>query len=487
MIFSMKKIFLFLLSLGLIISCSPESVPEENNPDTDTVVSPIDTTIVVPVIPPETTEVIVPDTTIFPSDDSYRLVSLHSERTRVQPMTGLVFWPDQARSKDATYNKSISLEYSYCLPCKVVTGKEDGKIIYDWTWLENILDGISSRGHQAILRFRYEYPNSKDVDGNRGTTAVPDYIKAMDDYSETYSKDAGGDGPTYYADWSNAELQWFTKQFYTDFAAKYGNDKRVAFLEVGFGHWAEYHIYGTKLDLGKNFPSKAYQKEFLQHVATVMPLPWAVSIDAADDYYTPIVDDADLMALNFGLFDDSFMHAGHEIGSSDGYNEENWNAIGKKVRWKTGVCGGEISYYTSGDQRNFLNPEGMYGHTWEEQAAKYHISFMLANDAPSGKYGTAERFLEAGMASGYCFKVWAAETSDRETHLLITNTGVAPIYKDAYFAIGDTRSATSLKGLLPNEAVTITIASPLQNTSDLHIVCDYILDSQKIEYEANIK
>ena len=41
----------------------------------------------------------------------------------------------------------------------------------------------------------------------------------------------------------------------------------------------------------------------------------------------------------------------------------------------------------------------MYGHTWEEQAAKYHITFMIANDAPEGKYGTAVGFAVASLAT----------------------------------------------------------------------------------------
>ena len=79
------------------------------------------------------------------------------------------------------------------------------------------------------------------------------------------------------------------------------------------------------------------------HVDNVLDIPWAISIDAADDGYTPIVADAELMALDFGLFDDSFMHEGHEIKQGDGYNERCWRSIGEDKRWKVGVCGGEVS------------------------------------------------------------------------------------------------------------------------------------------------
>ena len=419
---------------------------------------------------------------------SWQSVTLNRSITHPQPMTGLVLWPDEARDRNATYGKSITLEFSYCLPCKVVTGcSADGTIQYDWQCFDDILQDVASRGHQLIARFRYEYPASKDVDGQKGTTAVPAYIKQRSDYHETYSSNPGGDGPTYYADWSCEELQRFTLQFYTDFAQRYANDPRLAFLEVGFGHWSEYHIYGTTLQLGKNFPSKAFQKQFFLHISNVMTqIPWLVSIDAADEEYSPAVSDNEMMVLTFGLFDDSFMHKNHEIGSNDGYNEECWNAIGQGTRWQKGVCGGEVSYYSSSDQKNFLNPSGMYGHTWEEQASKYHITFMIANDAPRGSYGTAQRFREATMATGYRLVVKQFETNGTSTRLLVTNEGIAPLYRDAFFAIGDTRATQSLKGLLPGEEKWIEIAAPA-DASQLKIVSDCILSGQEIEFQAAVE
>ncbi len=419
---------------------------------------------------------------------TWQSVALSRQLTHPQPMTGLVLWPDEAEDRHATYGESIQLEFSYCLPCKVVKGcSDDGTIDYDWSSFDELLNDVAGRGHQLVARFRYEYPSGTDVDGKKGTTAVPQYIKQRPDYHETYSSNPGGDGPTYYADWSNAELQRFTLQFYADFASRYAHDPRLAFLEVGFGHWSEYHIYGTALQFGVNFPSKAFQKQFFLHMSNVADgLPWLVSIDASDDEYSPVVDDESLMALDFGLFDDSFMHKDHEIGTADGYNEEYWNAIGQGTRWQQGVCGGEISYYKSSDQKNFLNPAGMYGHTWEEQAAKYHITFMIANDAPGSNYGTAARFREGSMATGYRFKVKECQTDGITTRLLVTNSGIAPIYRDAWFAVGTTTSTTSLRLLLPGQEQWIEIAAPLTNPDDLHIVSPAILPSQEIQFEASL-
>ena len=410
-------------------------------------------------------------------DESFVPVSISSRVDAVQPGTGLVLWSENARERHSAYGKTISLEYAYCLPCKVVKGKEIGVVRYDWTSFNNWLSDVASRKHQAVVRFRYEYPGERSVDGNPGTTAVPDYIKALPDYKETFYENE--DGPTWYADWTNEELQWFTKQFYADFNAAYKDDPRIAFVEVGFGHWSEYHIYGTPLRPGVNFPSDAYQKAFLTYLAGVLEIPWLISIDAADS--SPVVGDASLMALFFGLFDDSFMHKDHE----GDYNENCWNAIGKGTRWQTGACGGEISYYTSADQRNFLNPAGMYGVTWEQASAKYHISFMIANDAPGGQYGSAARFKEASMASGYHFALTGLYANDKQTAAYVTNTGIAPIYRDAFLAVDGVRGKTSLKGLLPRDTILIYIDKP-SNGTDLAIESDYILPTQTIQFDADL-
>lgn len=427
----------------------------------------------------DTSRLCLPDTT-------WHRVSMKRVVTGVQPMTGLVLWCDAAAGWHAQYGKSISLEYSYCLPSAVVTGKAGGQILYDWSSFDAMLADVASRGHQAVVRFRYEYPGSTDVDGKAGTTAVPAYIKDRAGYHETYGRNPNGDGATWYADWSDKELQWFTMQFYTDFNARYAEDPRLAFLEVGFGHWSEYHIYGTPLRLGINFPSKEYQRDFLNHLSETMDIPWLVSIDAADEDYSPVPQSAALLDLPFGLFDDSFMHREHDKVQGEGYNEECWSALDGSNRWQRGACGGEISYYNSKDQRTFLNPAGLYGVTWEAASAKYHISFMIANDAPQTTYGTPDRFRQASMLCGYRFKVLDCITSSDETRILAKNIGIAPFYRDAFFAVGDCRSEETLLGLQPGERKVFIVKKQVSGKDDLRIVSDCIGQQQKIEYECNI-
>jgi hypothetical protein len=377
----------------------------------------------------------------------------------------------------------------------VVKGKTDDKIDYDWSSFEKMLDDIASRGHQAIVRFRIEYPSETITNASdctekvKGATAVPNYIKANKSYTETYSENPGGDGPTYYADWSNKELQWFYKQFYTDFSTKYDKDPRIAFVQAGFGHWAEYHIYGTTLKLDTNFAGKGYQSEFLTHIDSLFKeTPWSISIDAADKKYTPIAGNKTLLGLKFGLFDDSFMHEKHDISQGEGDNEKNWQSIGTD-RWKTSPAGGEISYYEDKDQHEFLNPAGLYGVTWEDAAAKYHMTYVIGNDAPEGKYATKERVYEASSYAGYKFEITGYAVNKVSAAVRVKNIGIAPLYHNAYVTVNGVRSDKSLKGLLPGEEATFTVAGLTIDDSEtpkLTITGDKLLKDATIPYKANL-
>ena len=423
-----------------------------------------------------------------------RSVALNKSIETLEPMKGIVFWPDQAKSQK-DLQKAISLEFSYCLPCAVVTGEYGGKISYDWSSFEKLLDDIKSRGHQAIVRFRIEYPNEtiknapNCTENVKGATAVPNYFMVSSDYLETFSENPGGDGPTYYADWSSPTLLWFYKQFYADFAAKYDNDPRIAFVQAGFGHWAEYHIYGTKLKLGSNFPSKDYQTEFLMHLDTLFKeTPWSISIDAADDDYTPIAGNKTLLALNFGLFDDSFMHKEHDISQGDGDNEKNWIAL-DSTRWKKSPAGGEISYYEDKDQHEFLNPAGLYGVTWEDAASKYHMTYVIGNDAPEGQFATKDRVYAASSYAGYKFEITGFAVNSISAAVRVKNIGIAPLYHNAYVTVKGKRSATSLKGLLPGKEAIYTVSGISiadGESPEPSITSDKLLKDATIPYKANL-
>lgn len=384
-------------------------------------------------------------------------IALSARVTRPQPMTGIVLWSTNEKVESAP----IQLEYSYLTYDRVVRDK--GR--YDWSQVEKLLDEAAARKHQVILRWHDTYVGKP--------TGVPAYIKALPDYQET--KATSENRPTSFPDWSHSELRQCVLDFFTEFARNYDRDPRIAFIEVGFGLWGEYHIYDGPMKLGHTFPTKEFQTKFVEHLGKeFQQTPWLISVDAAGDH-TPFVGRSTLRAIPFGLFDDSFNHATHKRE-----NEPNWNLLGRD-RWKVAPCGGEFSFFERKDQTEALAPKGPHGISFEEQAAKFHISFMIGDSQP--RYQSNERILKAGLACGYRFQVTAFESGDNRSSTTIRNNGIAPIYHDAYPSVNGVRSQESLKGLLPGKSRTFAIASGGIQPR-LTIECDRLVPGQRIEFDA---
>jgi hypothetical protein len=387
-------------------------------------------------------------------------VPLKSRITRVQPMTGIVLWTTSEHNR----TDAIQLEYSYMKYGDVVAQRGQ----YDWTVMDRLLKEVAARGHQAVVRFYFVYPGHK--------TTVPAYIKGLADYHEVDSRSEGK--PTSFVDWSNPEIKRFTLEFYEKLTARYDNDPRLAFVETGFGLWAEYHIYDGPMKLGKTFPDKPFQAEFVRHLARVFQkTSWMISVDAADGSRTPFAADRELVKLPLGVFDDSFLCRQHARE-----NEPNWNFFGRD-RWKRAPAGGELSYYTRDDQKLALAANGPHGISFEKAAADFHISFMIGNDQP--RYQRMDRIRSAGLACGYKFRIQAFEASPSRSRVTITNTGVAPIYHDAYVAVDGLRASRSLKGLLPSESRTDEIGAG-GTSPKLSIESDRLVPGQTIEFAADL-
>jgi hypothetical protein len=378
-------------------------------------------------------------------------------------MTGIVLWTDH----DKVATEAISLEYRYCGYDEVV--QPDGT--YDYSKLDSILNQIAKRGHQAVLRFYFVYVGKK--------TTVPQFIRNRPDYKETVGKSEGK--KTHFCDWSNKALQDFVIEFYSRFAQRYDNDSRLAFVQTGFGLWAEYHIYDGPRKLGQTFPSKDYQSRFFKHLSqTFVNLPWSVSVDAADYDYSPLEDNDQLLPLPFGVFDDSFLCRQHPKE-----NAMNWKALNLQ-RWKTSPAGGEFSYYNNRDQKNALAENGPNGVPFTQAAKQFHISYMIGNDQP--KYRSMADIARAGMATGYRFKVTSATRTGDTLRLNVVNEGIAPIYRNAFFTAGNKRSQQSLKGLLPGSSLECVIKNVRDaDITSISIQSDAILKTQTIQFEANLR
>jgi len=401
-----------------------------------------------------------------------RDIPLQSKITRVQPLTGIVLWTTNGNN-DGDW---IQLEYAYIRYDDVIRGKDS----YDWSVIDKMLADVAARRHQAVLRFYFVYPGQK--------AAVPAFVKVSPGYEETEAKSEGKE--TTFCDWRSETLQQTTLDFYTAFAARYDSDPRLAYLQTGFGLWAEYHIYDGPMELGKTFPSKAFQAKFANHLARVhKQTPWSISIDAADGMRSPMAQDASLRALSFGLFDDSFLHKKHNQ-----YNADSWAQFGRD-RWKKNPAGGELSYYSTHDQKLALSENGPHGMTFEQLAADYHISYMIGDGQP--KYQTRQRIAEAGMALGYRFRITAFRSASStggspgagepaRSEVVVTNEGIAPLYHDAFVTVDAVRASETLRGLLPGETKTFTIPAG-SDSPTLTIQSDRLVPGQTIEFNASLR
>lgn len=391
----------------------------------------------------------------------YQRVALHSQITGVQPMTGIVVWNTSGnRNKDY-----VQLEFSYMLYNDVCKQKD----VFDWTPMDNLLAEVASRGHQAVVRFRYTYPGY--------SSAVPDYIKALPDYEQRTAKSEGRD--TEFPDWRHPELQRFHKEFHRRFAERYDRDPRLAFVQTGYGLWAEYHIYDGLFIKGQTFPSQEFQREFFLCMDEWFEdCSWSISIDAGDPTYGPFQMDKTLLELPFGNFDDSFMCEDH-----DGYNTRMWKVFGEE-RYKHSPFGGEFNYYTDDDQRHCLDKAGWHGRLFEDEVAKFHMTYINGNDQP--RYQKAERIKEAAMAMGYSFAIEDFRVKGTSVAILVSNKGVAPIYRDAWVAVDGKRAQENLRELMPGESVWVNIDGCYTEGAVPTIECDHLVAGQKIEYAANV-
>lgn len=397
-------------------------------------------------------------------------VTLHSTIDQVQPMTGLVLWSDN--SKLATdVSDAIRVEFSYLTYADVVS--QDG--LFSWQRVDDILTTAASRGHHVILRFHDTYPGVT-------TPSVPSLVTQEAGYHHTEVLVEGL--PTFIPDWSSQPLEDFLISFLEAFAQRYNQDKRLLLLQLGFGSYAEYHLFEGPFQLGETFPSMAFQERFISRANDLFTqLQWAVSIDAANADYSPLGTQSAAQSYNFGLFDDSLMHETHSEGDSE-YNRQSWLTFGSQS-FQNRIMGGELNYYSDWDQENALAlPDGPWGTPFEWFAEEYHLSYVIANDQP--QYQDTARLKQASMALGYRFNITALTCSETTCIVTVSNSGNAPIYYDAFVCLNDVCSQQSLRQLQPGESLAMKlndVTLPFKVT----ISSPHLLEGQMIQFNADIE
>lgn len=224
-----------------------------------------------------------------------------------------------------------SLEFNYLPYSAIVKGYDE----FDWNPLDDLLDDMASRGHQAVIRIYLEYPDKKG--------AIPEFLikdglkvhKWL--YTETQPHPPA---PIETPDYEDARLRKSLRSFISAFGKKYDGDPRIGFITAGLlGTWGEWHTY-PKDEL---FASKAVQMEVMDaYEAAFKTTPILLRYPVGEN----TSQKASNASRNFGYHDDSFAWA----TLSTGRKQDDWfympsiKAAGPNAesKWRTRPIGGEI-------------------------------------------------------------------------------------------------------------------------------------------------
>jgi hypothetical protein len=222
-----------------------------------------------------------------------------------------------------------SLEFNYLPLGALVVGPQQ----YDWKPLENLLNEIAGRGHQAVFRIYLEYPGKKDI--------IPAYLvknglkvhKYL--YTETQPLPPA---PIETPDYADPNLRAMLQEFIAVLGKKYDGDPRIGFITAGLlGTWGEWHTYPRE----ELFASKDVQAEVMTAYEQAFKVtPILLRYPAGKKTWGK----APNATRRFGYHDDSFAWATLHTGKKG----DEWfymtalQEAGAVDKWKTQPIGGEI-------------------------------------------------------------------------------------------------------------------------------------------------
>lgn len=372
----------------------------------------------------------------------------HEPAPADNPLKGFVPYAGQGRQFPH------SLEFGYLPLAGMMTGPDQ----FDWTPMDQFLDGIASRGCQAIFRVYLEYPGKP--------TGVPKHLidagLRMRAWTNTNTQPFPP-APDQTPDYEDPRLRTALTRFIAALGARYDGDPRIGFITAGLlGSWGEWHCHPHP----EWFASRQVQAEVMDaYEAAFRRTPVLLRYPAGE---TSRVH-APNAHRRFGYHDDSFAWATLETGR----REDDWFYLPSLrhagpaawERWRTAPIGGEIRpelwpcLWKAGGCKE--------GQDFARSVAETHVTWLM-DSSTSRPLAPEEhaRALNAARSLGYEFQVLRATATREGTRLhaavTITNRGVAPFYAAwpvhlvARGADGRERTSTlpfDLRTVLPGVAV----------------------------------
>ncbi|GAA3226366.1 hypothetical protein [Actinocorallia longicatena] len=308
-----------------------------------------------------------------------------------------------------------SMEWFYLPVNAVMTGPDS----FDWTALEEQLDAIAGRGHQAAFRFYLDYPGKP--------SGVPGYLLDQGLVTHPYD-DFGNDGRSVSPDYDDPRLAAALDRFIAALGARYDGDPRAGFVQLGLlGFWGEWHTWPHNGDPGTEnwFASQAAQVRVLK------------AFDDAFDATRLMVryPSTDNKALDIGYHDDSFAYS--TLPGPGWHFMDLMEQAGTTGKWLDAPVGGELRPELQGCLFNAPSDCVTDGDgDFAGSVARTHASWLLDHYAfAPGHTGAAyAEALTAAKSLGYRLRVTAVRTGHRggdlDVAIRIQDDGVAPFYYD---------------------------------------------------------
>ena len=347
-----------------------------------------------------------------------------------------------------------SLEFDYVKLSDLMTGRDT----FDWQPLETLLDKISSRGCQAVLRIWIEYPGQK--------SGLPQFLR--DDgvkITEWTNKEEKPPKKNFTPDYEDDRLVAALETFLADFGRRYDGDPRLGYLTAGLlGEWGEWHNWPRE----ELFASKATQLRVLNaYTKAFTKTPVLLRYPAGADHEAHVSNSN----RPFGYHDDSFAWGTLDTGKKD----DSWfympllTAAGEEAvnKWMTQPIGGEIRPEIWGHIFD-AKPKHKQAQDFAECVRQTHATWLmdsgLFNKSPSAD--RMQRATAQVQRMGYDFHVQSAQIErpqpdQIEVALAVVNNGVAPFYYDwalELAALSDSGEVLKtypvdwqLTGILPSE------------------------------------
>jgi hypothetical protein len=316
-----------------------------------------------------------------------------------------------------------TLEFNYIPYSALVKGYDQ----FDWQPLEKMLEDISSRGHQAVLRVVLEYPGRKGL--------IPEFllrdglqVTRWDFVESPGSKPKPVETP----DYEDVRLRRSLQAFLAAFGRKYDGDPRIGFITAGLlGLWGEWHTWPRE----ELFASKKVQREVLDAYEAAFPTtPVLLRYPVGDNDK----DRAKNAHRRFGYHDDSFAWATLHTGrpGDEWFFMTALPAAGPQAldKWKTCPIGGEIRPEAWGQVFD-AKPKNRQIQDIMACIEATHVTWlmdsgMFSREQPPERIRRAEAAVRRMGYEFHCPRVHIAPPAGGRVavRLEVENRGVAPFY-----------------------------------------------------------